>query len=77
MGLLSMFGSASRVVGPIFVSYIYKYYGTYWTMGSMAISMIISLVLIATMFKRMIPIQIGSSSIGSELNQDGIEEDHL
>ena len=58
MGLLSAFGSLSRVLGPIFVSYIYTNYGTYLVMAAMSVSMVISLILTLIFYKRLIPLQI-------------------
>ena len=58
MGLLSAFGSGSRVVGPIFVSYIYTLFGTYWIFGSMAVTMIVSLMLVLSTYKRLVPMTV-------------------
>lgn len=58
MGVLSAFGSLSRVLGPIFVSYIYKIYGTYPVIAFMAGSIVVALILTLAVYKRLIPMQI-------------------
>lgn len=44
MGLLTGAGCLSRVLGPVFVSYIYTRCGTYWTFGITTVMMIIPMV---------------------------------
>lgn len=66
MGILSAFGSLSRVIGPIFVSFIYKNYGTYLTMGVMVITMFISLIVTLATYKRLVPLQFASRRRNSE-----------
>ena len=58
MGILSAFGSLSRVLGPVFVSYIYTYYGTYPTIGFMAGSLVLSLLITLSVYKRLVPMEI-------------------
>ena len=58
MGLLSAFGGLSRVLGPIFVSYIYTYYGTYLTAAIMAGSMGLALVATAAVYKKLVPLEM-------------------
>ena len=60
MGLLSSFGSLSRVLGPIAVSYIYTNYGTYLVIGLMCASMVVALVLTLIFYKKLIPIKMPS-----------------
>ena len=60
MGLLSSFGSLSRVLGPIAVSYIYTNYGTYIVIGLMCASMVVALVLTLIFYKKLIPIKMPS-----------------
>ena len=57
MGLLSAFGGLSRVLGPIFVSYIYTYYGTYLTSTIMAGSMVLALVSTLAVYRKLVPLQ--------------------
>jgi len=58
MGLLSSFGSLSRVLGPIVVSYIYTNYGTYLVIGLMCLTMVIALVLTLVFYKKLVPIKL-------------------
>lgn len=44
MGLLTGAGCLSRVLGPIFVSYIYTRFGTYWTFGITTVMMLLPMV---------------------------------
>lgn len=55
MGLLSAAGSLARVSGPLFVGWIYREYGTYWTMLLPMFGLIIGLVLMLFAYKRLIP----------------------
>ena len=55
MGLLSASGSLARVSGPLFVGWIYREYGTYWTMGLPLLGLVIGLVLMLFAYKRLIP----------------------
>ena len=73
MGLLSAFGSFSRILGPLFVSYIYTNFGTYWTMGSMAATLIVSFVVTLLAYNRLVPMNI---SMTSNTNPE-MEEAHL
>ena len=66
MGLLSAFGGLSRVLGPIFVSYIYTYYGTYLTAAIMAVSMALALVASVIVYKKLVPIEFQPSNPKSE-----------
>ena len=75
MGLLSAFGSFSRILGPLFVSYIYTNFGTYWTMGSMAATLIISFVVTLLAYNRLVPMNI-DASMTSNTNPE-TEEAHL
>ena len=75
MGLLSAFGSFSRILGPLFVSYIYTNFGTYWTMGSMAATLIISFVVTLLAYNRLVPMNI-DASMTSNTNAE-TEEAHL
>lgn len=44
MGLITGSGCFSRVIGPIFVVYIYTHYGTIWTFSSTAVMMAVSMI---------------------------------
>ena len=55
MGLLSASGSLARVSGPLFVGWIYREYGTYWTMVLPMFGLIIGLGLMIYAYKRLIP----------------------
>jgi len=57
MGLLTSVGSLARICGPVFVSFIYVNYGTYWTFGLCAASLGISLIATILTYKRLIPIE--------------------
>jgi len=53
MGLMTGAGCLSRVMGPVFVSYIYTRYGTIWTFGITTIMMIVSMVWLQVIEKRL------------------------
>ena len=55
MGLLSGSGSLARVSGPVFVGWIYREYGTYWTMGLPLVGLVIGLILMLFAYKRLVP----------------------
>lgn len=55
MGLLTTSGSLARVVGPIFVSYIYQYYGTWLLFGIVTASLGVSLILTLVSYKQLVP----------------------
>lgn len=44
MGLITGSGCLSRVIGPVFVVYIYTHYGTIWTFSSTAVMMAVSMI---------------------------------
>lgn len=46
-------GCLSRVMGPVFVSYIYTRFGTIWTFGITAVMMIVSMVWLQVIEKRL------------------------
>ncbi|XP_039289123.1 major facilitator superfamily domain-containing protein 8 [Nilaparvata lugens] len=53
MGLLTGAGCLSRVLGPIFVSYVYTRFGTYWTFGITTVMMIAPMVWLHFVSSRM------------------------
>ena len=75
MGLLSAFGSFSRILGPLFVSYIYTNFGTYWTMGSMAATLIVSFIVTLFAYNRLVPMNM-DAPMTSNTNPE-TEEAHL
>ena len=72
MGYLTAGGSLARVTGPVVVSYVYKNFGTYPTIGVMVASLFVSLVLTFLTYNRM-----GSSTnlIGGKTNDIQEEEE--
>lgn len=44
MGFMTGSGCLSRVMGPVFVTYIYEEYGTIWTFGFTTVMMFICLI---------------------------------
>ena len=57
MGLLTAAGSLARICGPIFVSEIYKEFGTYWTFGLCAGSILLATIVTLATYKRLVPIE--------------------
>lgn len=53
MGVLTMSGSLSRVLGPIFVSFVYQSYGVGWTNGSVLLVLGAAFVLNLVAYKRL------------------------
>ncbi|XP_069944648.1 major facilitator superfamily domain-containing protein 8 isoform X2 [Cherax quadricarinatus] len=58
MGILTSTGGLSRVVGPIFVSYLYTALGTRWTFGILFLLMCIVVVEICFLYPKLIPMKI-------------------
>lgn len=58
MGILTAVGSLSRILGPIFVSYVYTYLGTYYTFGILTVSMVVAATELLILFKRLIPMKL-------------------
>jgi len=57
MGILTSAGSLARIAGPIFVSEIYKEFGTYWTYGLCCMSLVLTMVASMITYKRMVPME--------------------
>ena len=57
MGLLTAVGSLARICGPIFVSEIYKEFGTYWTFGLCAASIGLATIVTLATYSRLVPIE--------------------
>ncbi|KAG7160541.1 major facilitator superfamily domain-containing protein 8-like isoform X1 [Homarus americanus] len=58
MSIITVVGSFSRVMGPVFVSYVYTDFGTRWCFGFLTISMVLTLVEMCLLYKRLIPMKI-------------------
>ena len=56
MGLITGAGCASRVLGPVFVSSIYKELGIYETFGITGLTLVVSMIWLMLVNKRLIPI---------------------
>ncbi|XP_021935955.1 major facilitator superfamily domain-containing protein 8 isoform X3 [Zootermopsis nevadensis] len=54
MGLMTGAGCLSRVMGPVFVSFVYTRYGTIWTFGITTAMMIASMVWLQLVEKRLV-----------------------
>ena len=57
MGILTSAGSLARIAGPIFVSEIYKNFGTYWTYGLTCLSLVLTMASSIITYKRMVPME--------------------
>jgi len=57
MGLLTAVGSLARIVSPIFVSEIYKEFGTYWTFGLCAGSIVLATLVTLATYTRLVPLE--------------------
>ena len=55
MGVLTAAGSLARICGPIFVSEIYKDFGTYWTFGITATSLGLAIIGTLLTYKKLVP----------------------
>ncbi|XP_066253732.1 major facilitator superfamily domain-containing protein 8 [Euwallacea similis] len=81
MGLMTGSGCLSRVMGPVFVTHVYKEYGTVWTFGMTSVMMAVSLLWLWYFQKRLEPKDPldaqnnGVKSVEMELfvNKDGEE----
>lgn len=58
MGFLTASGCLSRVLGPVFVGYIYSQLGPIWTFSITLFIDIISMILIFIVNKRLIPAKL-------------------
>lgn len=71
MGLLTMAGCLSRVMGPIFISLIYTKYGTVWTFSLTAAMMVVATIWLFFMDKRL---RVVIEQYGQYLKKDAILE---
>lgn len=55
MGLMTGSGCLSRVLGPVFVTYIYTEFGTIWTFSMTTVMMVVSMVWLYLFLERLIP----------------------
>ncbi|XP_076065496.1 major facilitator superfamily domain-containing protein 8-like isoform X1 [Oratosquilla oratoria] len=67
MGLLTGIGSLSRIAGPLFVSYVYTGFGTYFCFGTLTSSMAIGFIMVLLLYRRLIPMKIENE--GTEMKQ--------
>ena len=58
MGLLTACGGMSRILGPIFVSHVYTFYGTYVTFGALTLAMVLAMLELTLLRKRLVPLKI-------------------
>lgn len=54
MGFMTGSGCLSRVLGPVFVTYIYSEFGTRWTFGMTTIMMVLSMAWLLWFEKRLV-----------------------
>lgn len=66
MGLMTGSGCLSRVMGPVFVTYIYTEFGTYWTFGMTTVMMVVSMAWLLWVSKRL-AIKLIKEEIATEL----------
>ena len=55
MGLLTTSGSLARVVGPVFVSFIYQEFGTWALFGIVTASLGLSFVITTLAYRQLVP----------------------
>ena len=58
MGVLTATGSLSRVLGPIFVSYVYTITGTRVTFGILVGGMALASLVLTLAYRRLRPMQV-------------------
>jgi hypothetical protein len=66
MGALTASGSFARVCGPLFVTFVYNYFGLYVTFGIVEVLMLSSLILVLIFWRRMVPLVDGKDQILKE-----------
>lgn len=66
MGLMTGSGCLSRVMGPVFVTYIYTEYGTYLTFGLTTAMMVLSMIWLLWVGTRLSN-QLRKEEVGTEL----------
>ncbi|XP_059622358.1 major facilitator superfamily domain-containing protein 8 [Phlebotomus argentipes] len=55
MGLMTGSGCLSRVLGPVFVGYIYTRLGTFWTFGVTTVMMAVAMIWLCLFSNRLVP----------------------
>lgn len=65
MGLMTGSGCLSRVMGPVFVTYVYEEFGTVWTFGFTSVMMAVSLVWLWYFQRRLEPKEIEMQNGGN------------
>ena len=68
MGILTAAGSLARICGPIFVSEIYKEFGTYWTFGITAVSLALATLGTLLTYKQLVPLETKLNKRSAEDN---------
>ncbi|MPC35351.1 Major facilitator superfamily domain-containing protein 8 [Portunus trituberculatus] len=58
MGVLTGIGSLGRILGPIFVSYIYTNFGTYWCFGTLSVCMLVAFFVETVIYRRLVPMKV-------------------
>ncbi|KAJ8967435.1 hypothetical protein NQ314_002883 [Rhamnusium bicolor] len=86
MGFMTGSGCLSRVMGPVFVTYIYEEYGTIWTFGLTTVMMATCLVWLLCFQKYLNPVEIkmnneegqelkeGTNFVSVDLDEDAVAE---
>lgn len=69
MGLMTGSGCLSRVMGPVFVTYIYEEFGTIWTFGLTTVMMVLCLLWLLYFKKILIPAEIEIVHEGQEMQE--------
>uniref|UniRef100_A0AAG5DWD9 Major facilitator superfamily (MFS) profile domain-containing protein n=1 Tax=Anopheles atroparvus TaxID=41427 RepID=A0AAG5DWD9_ANOAO len=67
MGVMTGSGCLSRALGPVFLSTVYTKYGLYWTFGSTAVMMAVTMFWLWQMRRRLVPKQYETSNPDEEL----------
>ncbi|XP_069951405.1 major facilitator superfamily domain-containing protein 8 isoform X2 [Cherax quadricarinatus] len=75
MGVLTGVGSLSRIMGPVFVSYIYTYYGTRWCFSILTVAIILAMAELSLLYKRLIPMKIPHRN-GQVNNNGSVRNEH-
>lgn len=73
MGLMTGAGCASRVLGPVFVGFIYTRLGTYYTFGITGVMLIISMLWLQVVNKRLIAPELKKSNEISDKQGKDVE----
>uniref|UniRef100_A0A7G3AV39 Putative transporter/transmembrane protein n=2 Tax=Lutzomyia longipalpis TaxID=7200 RepID=A0A7G3AV39_LUTLO len=63
MGLMTGSGCLSRVLGPVFVGYIYTRLGTYWTFGVTTVMMAVAMIWLWLFSNRLVPPELDNPPI--------------